>query len=180
MQGFIGRASGVAYSVESSLVDDAAGYILPGVGAAPSARRALEKNGWWSWLEETRAPVLGICLGLQLMSRSSDEGNVDGLGHFETATRAFQKAPFVPHMGWNSVKSRGSRLLEGVPYETDFYFVHGYRLDDFPESTGVSSYFDDFAVVAEKDLFYGVQFHPEKSGEAGARVIQNYVDLCFG
>src|SRR4029079_13624348 len=131
-----------------------------------------------------RVPILGICLGMELMARTSEEGNATGLGWIDAQVMRFEPADLkffkVPHMGWNTVEVRNdSRLLTGVSPDDEFYFAHAYHLkaSDRDAIAGVTSYESDFDSVIERGNIFGVQFHPEKSHEAGLKVLRNFADI---
>jgi len=158
------------------------GIILPGVGAF---RSAVENIGLksLSWSIETGVPVLGICLGLQILFRSSEEGGglAKGLGIFDGHVTKIQHAAKLPHMGWNTISiMRGSPILEGVPDDARFYFAHSYAClsVDSDYCSAVSAYGDTFVSVASKGKVYGTQFHPEKSGATGLRIMDNFVKMA--
>ncbi|WP_306643512.1 imidazole glycerol phosphate synthase subunit HisH [Sanyastnella coralliicola] len=151
--------------------------IFPGVGHAKSAKENLEKSGVLPFLKEATQPVLGICLGMQLMCQSTEEGEVEGLGIFETKVKRFREAERIPHMGWNSVAFNGSPLFKGIKPESDFYFVHAYYAEESPDTIAKSVYPKPFTAALAKSNFYGVQFHPERSGKAGQQLIQNFLAL---
>jgi glutamine amidotransferase len=125
-------------------------------------------------------PLLGICLGMQLLFNGSDEDDTDCLGLIEGRARLFDAAPDrpVPHMGWNRVeKTRNARLLDGIPDRAYFYFVHSYAVDTVATTTGCTDYGRVFTSVVRKGNFMGTQFHPERSGQNGARLLQNFLQL---
>ena len=157
--------------------------IFPGVGQAASAMGRLQESGLDQLIPELRQPVLGVCLGLQLMCRFTAEGNIQGLGIFDTEVVHFNEhngemtGLKIPHMGWNRVSSRQSRLLHGVPEGAYFYFVHSYFAGVCDDTKGITEYGIPFAAVMEKDNFLATQFHPEKSGAVGEQVLKNFLRL---
>ena len=154
--------------------------ILPGVGAARAAMTRLHEKGLDALVPTLTQPLLGICLGMQLLFDGSDEDNTDCLGLIEGRARLFEAAPDrpVPHMGWNRVeKTRNARLLDGIPDGAYFYFVHSYAVDPVATTTGSTDYGRVFTSVVRKGNFMGTQFHPERSGENGARLLQNFLHL---
>jgi len=151
--------------------------ILPGVGEASSAMRQLRERNLDSVIIKLAQPVLGICLGLQLMCRFSDEGMTDGLGIFNTSAHKFPPRNLVPHMGWNNIYDVEGPLLSGLRQEEDMYFVHSYYAELCLETTAKTDYILPFSSALQKDNFYAVQFHPEKSGEAGSTVLKNFIEL---
>jgi imidazole glycerol-phosphate synthase subunit HisH len=165
----------------------ASAIVLPGVGHYAAIIRALNTTGIREALSASIArgvPFLGICLGLQaLYERSEEAPDLLGLNIFPGAIRALQDAPKLPHMGWNQIQStRASRLLDGIAPDAFFYFAHSYAAvpDDaaaMPEARATCSYGSKFIAVLEKDNIFAVQFHPEKSADAGRRVLQNFLQV---
>jgi len=162
--------------------------ILPGVGHFGAAMANLHELELVDALNEAvtvmQKPILGICLGVELMSRHSEEGDASGLGWFNGVSVKFHHpdpARFkVPHMGWNQVRVRnGSRLMRDVAQQSEFYFAHSYylRLDDQESPAGETEYGTIFPSVIERENVFGVQFHPEKSHDAGRRVLENFIQL---
>lgn len=154
--------------------------ILPGVGNAAEAMASLEKTGLTGLIKSLRQPVLGICVGLQLMCRSSEEGPVDCLGLFDCRVRRFPEQPGakVPHMGWNGIGNLDSKLFKEVPEGSYVYFVHSYYPDLCPDTIATCRHGDVlFSAALRWENFYGTQFHPEKSGGVGARILQNFLAL---
>lgn len=155
--------------------------ILPGVGHAEQAMIQLEERGLIPYIQrkvEEGTPLLGICLGMQLLLEKSDEGNTRGLGLLKGTVPYFDDTKLkVPHMGWNEVKDAKQHfLLKDLPEASDFYFVHSYfaaptSSDDI---IGLTDYGDEFASAIGNDYVMGVQFHPEKSGEAGLKLLDNF------
>lgn len=178
---------GVAAAITSDAgeVRAADGVILPGVGAFPRAMDRIRELGLDELIAERReegVPILGICLGLQLLFDSSSElGGADGLGLLEGPVGGLEAAGLkVPHIGWEPVRwERESRLTDGIPSETPFYFVHSFaprpRHDDL---LGSAVYGARFACAAERENVFGVQFHPEKSSAAGLRLLSNFAGVC--
>ncbi|PKL82067.1 MAG: imidazole glycerol phosphate synthase subunit HisH [Ignavibacteriae bacterium HGW-Ignavibacteriae-3] len=154
--------------------------IFPGVGEAQFAVKKLHMLNLFNLLRLLKKPMLGICLGMQLMCEKSKEGNVAGLGIFSLGTEKFDETIVkVPHMGWNHVKHDGaSKLFEGIKNNEYFYFANSYFVPVNEFTTSFSNYQTDFSSSMEKENFYGVQFHPEKSGPAGIQLIKNFVELC--
>ncbi len=153
--------------------------VFPGVGAYPAAsRRILGEREELAKLLENGVPVLGICLGMQLFFEESEEGG-KGLGLLRGRVERLE-APKLPHIGWTRVRIIGeSELLEGVPDNTYMYFVHSYayKNTEAPWVRAIASYGEDFAAVVEEPPLYGTQFHPERSGRHGSRVLGNFVRL---
>lgn len=153
--------------------------ILPGVGAARPAMEKLSQSGFAELLPKLKVPVLGVCLGMQLLAESSEEGNVTCLSIIPGRVKRFKTELPIPHMGWNKVKFVGaSKLTAGIPNKSYFYFVHSYYVDmNRQYIIGQTAYDVNFAAIIKKGNFYGTQFHPEKSGEWGLRLLKNFCDL---
>lgn len=162
-------------------LETADGIIFPGVGHAGAAMDSLKLNGIDQWLINTEKPVLGICVGMQLLFESSTEGNTKGLGVIPGYLQKFDSATEkVPHMGWNTLSNRSDHfLLDGISEDEHFYFVHSYYAPSSQYSIADCTYITDFIAVTGKDNFLGVQFHPEKSGAAGARVLGNFLNSVY-
>lgn len=158
-------------------LNEAEGVIFPGVGHAKPAMKSLQKNGLDEWLINTTKPVLGICLGMQLLFESSEEGESKGLGIIPGRLRKFDSnVDKVPHMGWNRFKQVHSHpLVDSLSNEQYFYFVHSYFAPMCDHTIASCDYIEDFSAVVCKDNFMGVQFHPEKSGKAGSLLLQNFL-----
>lgn len=151
--------------------------IIPGVGEASSAMKWLIENQLDKIITSLKQPVLGICLGLQLMCRFSEEGNTDCLGVFETDVRRFPPLDKDPHMGWNNFSSVSGDLFRGISANDDVYYVHSYYAELSPFTTAICDYIVPFSAAMMKDNFYATQFHPEKSAGAGARILKNFLEL---
>ncbi len=156
------------------------GIILPGVGAASQAIESLRRRGLISFLRKLDVPFLGICLGMQVLFDSSEEGNTRCLGILAGSVRTMNgQIPKVPHMGWNRVEfTTRSPLDRGIPPPSYFYFAHSYYAPVLPVTFGISDCGVEFSAVVQKDNFFGVQFHPEKSGDAGLQLLRNFESLC--
>lgn len=152
--------------------------IIPGVGHAGAAMNKLRETGLVDTILSLQKPVLGICVGMQLLTSYSEEGDVELLSVFPLKTLHFKNrvALKVPHMGWNSVKAAvDCPLFKGIPENAYFYFVHSFFIEHSPVYTGATcSYGIDYSAAIERDNFYGVQFHPEKSGEYGEQLLMNF------
>lgn len=154
--------------------------IFPGVGEAETTMRFLRACGMDRLLKELRQPVLGICLGMQLMCRRSEEGDVDCLGIFDADVRRFvsqRHEDKVPHIGWNTIAQTGSGLFKGFTKEEFVYFVHSYYVPLNDCTAAVTDYILPFSAALHKDNYYATQFHPEKSGSVGERILQNFLEL---
>lgn len=165
---------------EAVRINAAPRVLVPGVGSAQSAMQRLRELGLASLIPQLRQPVLGICLGMQLLFRHSDEGDTECLGIMGDRVRRLDAAPGlpVPHMGWNSLSIvRPDPLLEGIGDDDWFYFVHGYAVRPGPTTLATTHYGDAVAAVVRQGNFWGTQFHPERSSLAGARLLQNFLRL---
>ena len=154
--------------------------ILPGVGNAARAMENLRGRGLCELVKSLRRPVLGICVGMQLMCRDSEEGPVQGLGLFDAHVRRFSETPDakVPHMGWNAIGNLDSKLFKGLPGGSFVYFVHSYYAGTGPDTIATCRHGDQlFSAALKYENFYGTQFHPEKSGSVGAAILQNFLAL---
>jgi glutamine amidotransferase len=151
--------------------------IFPGVGEAGSAMRKLKTSGLDTLIPLLQQPVLGICLGMQLMCNHSDEGNTTGLGIFDVDVHRFSNNVKVPQTGWNQITELKSLLFDGLTDKAYMYLVHSYYAPICAETIAVSTYEGRYSTALQKDNFYGVQFHPEKSSEAGARILDNFLAL---
>ena len=174
-----GASTLIVTSLGEAARNNVDGVVLPGVGAYPAAsRRILGEKDLLLDLLDKGVTVLGICLGMQLFFEESDEGG-KGLGLLPGRVEKL-RAPKLPHIGWTRISVRtGSELLEGVPDKAYMYFVHSYAYKDLgkPWVKATASYGEEFAAVVENPPLYGTQFHPERSGKHGARVLSNYIRL---
>ena len=154
--------------------------ILPGVGNAAEAMEHLRSRGLCSVVRGLRRPVLGICVGMQLMCRDSEEGPVQGLGIFDAHVRRFTETPYakVPHMGWNALGNLDSKLFRGLSGGEFVYFVHSYYAGTGPDTIATCRHGEQlFSASLKYENFYGTQFHPEKSGSVGAAILRNFLAL---
>ncbi len=151
--------------------------IFPGVGEASSAMRYLRKTGLDTVLTSLSQPFLGICLGMQLMCSWSEENNTTCLGIFSEKVLLFPPRLKVPHMGWNTLAAAGGPLFAGIGADDYLYFVHSYYAAAGPDTSAVCSYITPFSAAMQKGNYYGLQFHPEKSGAAGERILRNFFGL---
>jgi glutamine amidotransferase len=151
--------------------------IFPGVGQASSAMKYLINKKLDKTIMAVKNPMLGICLGQQLMCEFSEEGNTKCLGIFNTKVKKFPNSKIVPHMGWNSfVRIEGS-LFKGLENTNDVYFVHSYYAEINEQTTAVCDYIKPFSAAMQKDNFYSTQFHPEKSATIGEKILKNFLEL---
>ena len=151
--------------------------IFPGVGEASTAMRMLEESGLDKLIPNLKQPVLGICLGMQLMCNFTEEGNTAGLGIFQTEVKRFSNDLKVPQMGWNVIKNLKSNLFEGIKENEYMYLVHSYYAEHCNETIAATDYGLNYASALKHNNFYGVQFHPEKSGFEGQKVLKNFLAL---
>ena len=154
--------------------------ILPGVGNAAEAMASLQERGLCELVKTLRRPVLGICVGMQLMCRDSEEGPTQCLGIFDAHVRRFAEAPDakVPHMGWNELGNLDSKLFKGLSGGSFVYFVHSFYPGLCPDTIATCRHGEQlFSAALKYENFYGTQFHPEKSGSVGAAILQNFLAL---
>ncbi|WP_271405335.1 imidazole glycerol phosphate synthase subunit HisH [Tenacibaculum soleae] len=152
--------------------------IFPGVGEASSAMAYLRERKLDELLVSLKQPVLGICLGLQLMCKSSEEGNTKCLGIFDTETKQFPPLEKVPHMGWNNFSElKPSKIVDAITTDEDVYYVHGYYAEICQNTVATCNYIKPFSTIMQKDNFYAMQFHPEKSASIGEKLLLNFLKL---
>ena len=173
-------------SVTASVTDDPAmiqaadKVIFPGVGEASTAMAYLKERNLDQLIVSLKQPVLGICLGMQLMCRHSAENDTNCLSIFEEQVLAFKASEAVqkvPQMGWNNISNLKSDLFNGVPENSFAYFVHGYYAGLGENTIATTDYIQAYSSALHKNNFYGVQFHPEKSASVGEQIIQNFLSL---
>jgi glutamine amidotransferase len=165
---------------EIDVLNKASHIILPGVGAAKNAMTKLKQRKLIDEISKLTKPTLGICLGMQIFMDASDEDDAKCLGIISNTCRPFENNRDypVPHMGWNKVRfNRDSVLTKNLKDDDYYYFVHSYYVPICSETIGVSSYPIEFSAVVQKDNFFGTQFHPEKSGLSGSKILQNFISL---
>lgn len=173
---------GATYELTASpeLIREADKVILPGVGNAAKAMESLRQSGLDEVIRQLRQPVLGICVGMQLMCRGSEEGPVECMGLFDTQVRRFTEMPDakVPHMGWNSIGNLESKLFKGLSEGSFVYFVHSYFPGLCTDTIATCRHGSElFSAALRWENFYGTQFHPEKSGSVGSAILQNFLAL---
>ena len=153
--------------------------LLPGVGNAAEAMHNLREAGLVEVIRSLRRPVLGICVGMQVMCRHSEEGDVECLNIFDSRVKRFKPAPDlkVPHMGWNQIGNLETKLFKGLEGGSYVYFVHSYYPELCPDTIATSRHGVMFSAALKYENFYGTQFHPEKSGDVGERIIENFLKL---
>lgn len=150
--------------------------IFPGVGEASSAMEKLRLSGLDKVIPNLKQPVLGICLGMQLMCNASEEGNTKGLGIFDLDVVRFPDSVKVPQIGWNQIEDLNSDLFQGIPEKSHIYLVHSYYAPKGKDTIAISDYALPYSAALQKDNFYGVQFHPEKSSEVGSQILKNFLE----
>lgn len=151
--------------------------IFPGVGEANSAMEMLKASGLDSLIPTLTQPVLGICLGMQLMCKSSEEGNTKGLGIFDVDVKRFSNAVKVPQMGWNTITNLKSPLFKGINENEFMYLVHSFYAEECTQQIATTNYEFNYASALQNNNFYGVQFHPEKSSVVGEQILKNFLNL---
>jgi len=168
----------------SSIITDIPGelekadkVIFPGVGEASTAMKYLSERGLDKTIISLKQPVLGICLGLQLMCRHSEEGDTKCLGIFDCNVRLFPPVEKIPHMGWNNFMTMRGDLFSGVSINDDLYYVHSYYAEISTYTTATCEYIVPFSAAMQKDNFYATQFHPEKSATVGEKILKNFLEL---
>ncbi len=164
-------------SNDAAIIASADKVIFPGVGEASSAMEEVKKQGLDKVIPNLKQPVLGICLGMQLMCRHSDEGNTDCLGIFPLGVKKFMHDMKIPHTGWNEIVSLKGALFNGISEKEFVYYVHSFFIEDSGFTIAKTDYGIPFAGAVQKDNFYACQFHPEKSGEVGQRILQNFLEI---
>ena len=152
--------------------------IFPGVGEASTAMQYLQEKNLDKLITQLKQPVLGICLGMQLMCSFSEENNTNCLGIFDQQVRRFSAVGLkVPQIGWNNIYNLSSPLFDGISEKEYMYFVHGYYVEKCAQSIAIADYTLEYSAAVHKDNFYAVQFHPEKSGEAGNKLLHNFLQI---
>ena len=186
-----GNVQSVQYALErlgykANITDDheaiksADKVIFPGVGNAYSAMESLKKNHLDEVIKKLTQPVLGICVGMQLLCKHSEENNTTGLGIVDLKVKKFvseNKNFKIPQMGWNNIFDFSSALFEGIKEESFVYYVHSYYVEHGNETIATTNYISPYSAVIQKDNFYGVQFHTEKSAEVGDRILLNFLKM---
>lgn len=151
--------------------------IFPGVGEASSAMEKLKATGLNTLIPTLKQPVLGICLGMHLMCTYCEEGNTEGLGIFDIDVIKFNNNLKVPQIGWNQIENLNSEIFKGINEKEYMYLVHSFYVPLNSNSIATTSYGVNYASALQKDNFYGVQFHPEKSSNAGEKILENFLKL---
>ncbi|WP_340073759.1 imidazole glycerol phosphate synthase subunit HisH [Leptobacterium sp. I13] len=158
-------------------IQNADKVIFPGVGEASSAMNKLKSSGLHKLIPELKQPVLGICLGMQLMCNFSEENNTEGLKIFNTGVVKFKNDVKIPQIGWNKISNLKTTLFEGIEEGAYMYLVHSYYVPLHKNAISTTYYGIEYASALHKDNFYGVQFHPEKSSKEGSRVLANFLKI---
>ncbi len=168
-------------TADQEMVQRADHVVLPGVGEASSAMKSLESTGLIPVIKSLVQPVLGICIGLQLMCSSSEEGNVECMGIFAPRVHRFPEEPGVkiPHTGWDTISGLRGPLFRNIPEDSFVYYVHSYCPEIFIGQTAAVTEYAGvrFSSALQRDNFFGTQFHPEKSGAVGAKILKNFIEL---
>ena len=164
-------------SSDPEQISNADKVIFPGQGAAKSAMAMLKVKGLDLLIPQLQQPVLGICLGMQLLCDYTEEGDVKALGIIPGKVRRFPNQVKVPQMGWNTISETQTTIFQNIKHNEFMYLVHSYFVPILPETIAVSTYHQPYSVGLNKDNFYGVQFHPEKSSKAGQQLLQNFLNI---
>ena len=160
-----------------TIIKPADKVIFPGVGEASSAMKMLQDSGLDKLIPTLNQPVLGICLGMQLMCKHSEEGNTNGLGIFDVNVVKFSNEVKVPQMGWNTIYNLKSSLFTGIKENEFMYLVHSYYAPLSKNTIATTNYSKEYSTALQHDNFFGVQFHPEKSGVFGEQILKNFLQL---
>lgn len=161
----------------ADIIKQADRVIFPGVGEAGHAMTMLKESGLDQLIPRLKQPVLGICLGMQLMCKQTEESNTKGLGIFDVDVKKFTNTVKVPQMGWNTILNLKSSLFNNITAGEYMYLVHSYYAEQCNEAIATTHYEIDYASALQKDNFYGVQFHPEKSSSTGEQILKNFLNL---
>ena len=166
-------------TADAAVIRAADRVLLPGVGNAAEAMHNLREAGLVEVIRSLRRPVLGICVGMQVMCRHSEEGDTPCLGIFDSRVKRFEPTAElkVPHMGWNKIGNLESKLFKGLEGGSYVYYVHSYYPELCPDTIATSTHGVMFSAALKYENFYGTQFHPEKSGDVGERIIENFLKL---
>jgi imidazole glycerol-phosphate synthase subunit HisH len=162
---------------DKEIIRNADKVIFPGVGEAGSTMKYLKNNGLDVVLKELKQPVLAICLGQQLLCAYSEEGNTECIGIFNVPVKRFPPVLKVPHMGWNNLSDNSGDIFKDIPAESYVYFVHSYYVPLCQYTAASCNYIIKFSAALQKDNFYATQFHPEKSGDTGHRILKNFIEI---
>ncbi len=151
--------------------------IFPGVGEASSAMKKLKESGLDTLIPQLKQPVLGICLGMQLMCNSTEEGNTEGLGIFNVDVVKFNTTVKVPQIGWNQIREFKSEIFNNIKVDSYIYLVHSFYAPICEYTASVTDYGVNYSSALQKNNFYGTQFHPEKSSDVGEQILENFLKL---
>ena len=163
-------------SDDHEVIRSADRVIFPGVGEASSAMKYLRGKGLDTLISSLTQPVLGICLGMQLMCAHSEENDTTCLGIFDQQVRLFPENGFkIPQIGWNNITHLKTSLFQDVDENAYMYFVHSYYVENCDNAIAITDYVTAFSSAVQKNNFYAVQFHPEKSGDAGQKILENFI-----
>ena len=169
----LGVEAQITHDIDS--ISSADKVIFPGQGEAASAMEKLRSKGLETLIPQLRQPLLGICLGMQLLCKQTEEGSTQGLGILPSKVKRFPNIVKVPQMGWNTVNHNAEGLFEGITQDCYMYLVHSYFVPITPNTIAQTNYAGAYSVAVQKDNFYGVQFHPEKSSKDGLRLLENFL-----
>jgi len=164
-------------SKDRKIIQSADKLIFPGVGDASFAMKKLKENKLVQIIPELKQPVLGIWLGMQLMCNHTEEGNTECLGIFNTNVKRFNTNVKVPQMGWNTINNLKSKVFKEINSNSHMYLVHSYFVEKSKETIATTDYQLEYSAAMKKNNFYGVQFHPEKSGINGEQLLKNFINL---
>lgn len=162
---------------DSKIIQKATKVIFPGVGEASTAMAYLKERELDTLIQSLQQPVLGICLGLQLLCKHSEENDTTCIGIFDAEVKRFPNKLIVPHMGWNVLEVKESPLLKGISEADDVYFVHSYYAEVSEHTLAICNYSNDFSAVMQKNNFYATQFHAEKSAGIGEQILKNFLEI---
>lgn len=167
-------------TADKAILSSADKVIFPGVGEASSTMKHLQEYNLATLIPQLLQPVLGICLGLQLMCKHSEEGNTTGMGIFDINVKKFRTPDTsfkIPHIGWNDFTCLSSPLFDGIASSDHVYFVHSYYAELSKDTIATCDYIQPFSAALHKDNFYAVQFHPEKSADVGSKILDNFLKM---
>lgn len=167
----------VLVTEDIKILEKAQKVILPGVGEASSAMQHLQERQLDVVIKSLKQPVLGICLGMQLLCEHSEEGNTQGLGVFPLKVKRFPPKGLVPHIGWNNFTQIKGAIFQGINTSDDVYFVHSYYAEIGEDTIATTDYLLPFSAALHKNNFYATQFHPEKSAGVGQKILKNFLEL---
>ncbi len=162
---------------DPEIMKSAEKIIFPGVGEASTAMAYLKERKLDTLIKSLKQPVLGICLGLQLLCKHSEENNTTCIGVFDAEVKRFSNEIIVPHMGWNVLEVNESPLLKGISEADDVYFVHSYYAEVSEHTLAICNYGINFSAAMQKNNFYATQFHPEKSAGIGEQILKNFLEI---